>query len=213
MRNLLILFGVLLLAASCEKDPDYDKIDANLAVYTDHDKATDFTKFKTYYLPDSILEASSRHASYWKDENAQELISTVASNMDKMGYKRITDPKQKDNADIGLQMSYVAQNTQVVTGGDFGGWWDYGFWGPWWGGWYYPYPVVYSYDTNALIIEMVDLSANNDGKEHGKLPVVWYASASGFNYSSRYNQKLLTNAIDQAFSQSAYLNKSNTENK
>ena len=27
----------------------------------------------------------------------------------------------------------------------------------WGGGWYYPYPVTYSYDTGTLIMEMVDL--------------------------------------------------------
>lgn len=57
------------------------------------------------------------------------------------------DPAQKADADLGVQLSYIAQQVNVTTGW-WGGWWDYGFWGPWWGGWYYPYTVSYSYATN-----------------------------------------------------------------
>ncbi len=205
MKKLMILLGAVLMLTSCEQDPDFDKMDANLAVYTDHDKDVDLTKMKTYYLPDSILEAGGHKATYWNDENSKAIVDKVAANMDKRGYERITDPNKKDEADLGLQLTYVAKNTQVVTTGGFGGWWDYGFWGPWWGGWYYPYPVSYSYDTNSLIIEMVGLDEKNGQtgtKDSSSLPVVWYASASGFDYGGRYNQRLLESAVNQAFMQS-----------
>ena len=84
--------------------------------------------FRLYFLPDSILEASGVHASYWKDENAKMIISAVESQMNRRGYERITDPELKDQANIGLQLSYVSQTNQVITGGGywgdpFGGWW------------------------------------------------------------------------------------------
>ena len=205
MKKLMILLGAVLMLTSCEQDPDFDKMDANLAVYTDHDKDVDLTKMKTYYLPDSILEAGGHKATYWNDENSKAIVDKVAANMDKRGYERITDPNKKDEADLGLQLTYVAKNTQVVTTGGFGGWWDYGFWGPWWGGWYYPYPVSYSYNTNSLIIEMVCLDEKNGQtgtKDSSSLPVVWYASASGFDYGVRYNQLRLESAVNQAFMQS-----------
>ena len=88
-------------------------------------------------------------------------------------------------------------------GGYWGGWWDYGFWGPW-SGWYYPYPVSYSYNTNTLVMEMVDLTADEDGTQKN-LPVVWYASASGFQYSGQFNQMMLQNSVVQAFEQSPYI--------
>lgn len=50
---LLAVFAVTL--ASCEKDPDMDKLDNNYLVYTNYDKKADFKTFETYYLPDSIL--------------------------------------------------------------------------------------------------------------------------------------------------------------
>lgn len=45
-----------------------------------------------------------------------------------------------------------------------------------------------------------------------KLPVVWYASASGFQYgNSRINMQLLLNGVDQAFDQSVYIHRIYTE--
>lgn len=72
--------------------------------------------------------------------------------MNSRGYQRITDPEQKSEADLGVQLSYIAQRVNISSGW-WGGWWDYGYWGPWWGGWYYPYTVNYSYDTNTLVME------------------------------------------------------------
>lgn len=205
MKKILFLIGVALGAVACEKDPDMGKLDADLVVYTDHDTNVDFGRFQTYFLPDSILEAGGRHAVYWKDDNAKMIIRKVQENLEKRGYVREMNPDKKDEVDFGVQLSYVSQ-TNVVTGGYFGGWWDFGFWGPWWGGWTYPFPVTYSYDTNTLVIEMVNLTQKNvEGKKTDKLPVIWYASASGYQYSGRFNQELLLNSVSQAFEQSPYI--------
>ena len=196
--------------AACEKDPDMGDLDADLVVYTDHDNGASFKDYKTYYLPDSILEAGNDyHASYWKDDNAKAVLAAVEAQMNALGYSRITDPAKKNEANVGVQLSYIAQNNQVfTTGGYFNGWWDYGFWGLGWGGWYYPsyYPMTYSYKTNTLIMEMLDLTKKStEGK--AKIPVVWYASASGFQYNNRVNTQYLVQAVDQAFAQSDYLKK------
>ena len=203
MKKLLFLACAALVMSSCEKDPDMGELEANLAVYTDYDSSADFSSRQTYFLPDSILEAGSRHATYWKDENAQAILGRVEAQMDSRGYSRITDAEKRSEADLGVQVSYVSQTTHIVTGGYFGGWWDFGFWGPW-SGWYYPYPVSYSYDTNTLVVEIVDLKGA-DGTDTSKLPVIWYANASGFDFGGRYNQQLLEGAVDQAFSQSPYV--------
>ena len=62
---LLAVFAVTL--ASCEKDPDMDKLDNNYLVYTNYDKKADFKTFETYYLPDSILVIGDKeNAEYCK---------------------------------------------------------------------------------------------------------------------------------------------------
>lgn len=207
-KNLFMAFGIIALMslAACEKDPDMGQLDSDLVVYTDHDNSVDFSKYVTYYLPDSILEAGDIHTSYWTDNNALAIVGEVENQMNRLGYQRITDATQKGNADVGVQLSYVSQTNTVISGGYWGGWWDPFYWGAGWGGWYYPYPVSYSYDTQALILEMVDLTGQDAGNNQRQIPVVWYASASGFQFgSNRVNMQLLLDGVDQAFSQSAYL--------
>ena len=150
-------------------------------------------------VPDNSLKAN-----YWKDENAQNIISAVAHEMEQKGYVRTED---KEKANVGIQLSYAQQRIQITTGGWYGGWWDAGFWGPYWGGgWYYPYPVTYSYDTGTLIMEMVDLRQPVDQSNQNKLPVIWHAYASGLLYgNSHFNMQLTLNAVNQAFAQSPYL--------
>ena len=183
MKHYLLLGLAAVLFASCEKDPDLDALDTDYVVYTEFADDADFSGFGTYYLPDSILEPGSGHdVTYWEGETA------------------------KDVADVGLQMTYIAQTNQVVTGGYFYGWWDYGYWGPWWDSWYYPYPVTYTYDTGTLIIEMADL-ARGDGEVSGRrLPIVWYVNAQGYSFgNARADIDLLLRAVDQAFAQSPYI--------
>jgi len=214
MKKYLFIGLMAVLATSCEKDPDLSKLDNNFTVYTNYDSKTNFNDFKTYCLPDSILLiGQGMKAEYWKDENAQEIIKQVADEMDTRGYTRV---KVIKNANIGLQLSFTRQTTQIIgTGGWYGGgwyngWWGPGYWGPYWNDWYYPYPVSYSYDTNALIIEMVDLTSKEEGGENKQLPVVWYASASGYSYGNgKTNLLFLLDGVDQAFAQSDYITRNN----
>lgn len=80
MKKLLFpLFMLAMIVTSCEKDPDMNKLDSDYSVYTDYDNSAHFNEFSTYYLPDSILVPdNSLKANYWKDENAQNIISAVA---------------------------------------------------------------------------------------------------------------------------------------
>ncbi len=210
MKKFLVLAISLIALASCEKDPDMSQLDSDFTVYTDYDSSTDFSNFTTYCLPDSILvPGDGMKNSYWKDESAQRLISAAAEAMDSLGYKRVTNP---DEATLGLQLSFTQMRTHVtdfVGGGMYGSWWNFAFWGPYWGGWYYPYPISYSYDTGTLMMEMVDLTkrtaATDDEKQD--LTVVWHAYADGLLYgSSRINLQLALRALNQAFTQSPYLN-------
>ena len=86
------------------------------------------------------------------------------------------------------------------------GYWSSWYWGGWGGGWYYPYPVVYSYSVGSLLAEMLNLKAQQGEKQ--KLPVIWDAYMSGLLYDyNKVNVRLTINAVDQAFAQSPYLKK------
>ena len=98
MRKMLFFACLLLGLSACEKDPDMNQLDADLVVYTDYDKDADFGSYKTYFLPDSILEVGGYRATYWKDENAKAIINKVAAEMDARGYTRILDSEKKEEA-------------------------------------------------------------------------------------------------------------------
>ena len=214
MKKYLFIGLMAVLATSCEKDPDLSKLDNNFTVYTNYDSKTNFNDFKTYCLPDSILLiGQGMKAEFWKDENAQEIIKQVADEMDTRGYTRV---KVIKNANIGLQLSFTRQTTQIIgTGGWYGGgwyngWWGPGYWGPYWNDWYYPYPVTYSYNTGTLIMEMVNLTDHpEDTSQKVKLPVIWHSYATGLLFeNSKYNMQLTLDAVNQAFDQSPYNKKS-----
>ena len=128
--------------------------------------------------------------------------------MDNCGYVR---ENNRENADLGLQISYV-KNTYVFT--DYGypewwwgypGYWGVPYWGNWGGGWYYPYAVNYAYSTGSFLTELLNLNAPQG--QSAKLPILWTAYMSGMlSGSTDVNVQLATQAVAQAFSQSPYLN-------
>ena len=82
MKKLPPLLLVLLLMASCQKDPDTSKLSGNFLVYTDYDTSENFKDFDTFYIPDSILLiTSSKTPSYWNNEQSQELLTKVFCSM------------------------------------------------------------------------------------------------------------------------------------
>lgn len=206
-KELLILLMAPFALMSCEKEADSDKLDNNFVVYTSHDKSVNFNQFDTYYLPDSILIiGDKKEAEYWKDENARRIISTYVNNMNNRGYVRVYN---KEEADLGLQVSYVKSIYYFTDFGQPVWWWGYpGYWGaPYWGNWgdwYYPYAITYSYSTGSFITEMLNLTAPEGQNE--KLPVLWTAYMSGMlSNSTNFNIDLAVQAVNQAFAQSVYL--------
>lgn len=208
MKKIFPFFLLILLFASCQKDPDLSKLDDDFLVFTNHDKSTDFKSFDTFYVPDSVLIiGNSEKPQYWTAQEAGDIITTLKNEMQSRGYTQATD---KDNASVGLQVSYVESvNYFTNYNRDPYWWWGYpGYWGPgyWgsWGSWYYPYPVVYSYSVGSLLVEMVNLKAPKG--ENTKLPIVWTAYMSGLlSGSDKFNIQLTTRAIEQAFVQSPYI--------
>ncbi len=184
------------------------KLDNNYLVYTNYDKKADF-KVPTFYLADQILVINdSKEPEYLEGEGAEQILAAYTENMEARGY---TAADTKENADLGIQVSYIESTYYFTSYNQPEWWWGYpGYWGPgywggnWGGGWYYPYAVTYSYSTNSFLTEMVDLNA--DQGEKAKLPVVWTSYLTGFETgSSAVNRTLAVEAVNQSFTQSPYL--------
>ena len=206
-----MLFAAALLLAACEKTPDTGKLDDDYLVYTDYDAETDFAKFTTFYVPDSVLiiDNSSNKPKFLYGTPASELIiANYVKGMEQAGYVRTLD---KSNADLGMQVSYVEETYRFRYYNNYPWWygypwyWSFGYWGNW-GGWYWPYSITYSYSTGSVLGELVDLTLPESTSK--QLRVVWSSYISGLlNNDGTLNTTEVKQAIEQAFSQSPYLKK------
>lgn len=221
MKKIFPLFLMILLMASCQKDPDMSKLSDDFVVFTDYDKSAKFDSFSTFYVPDSVMViGNDEKPAYWTATEADDVIMTLVKNMESRGYTRTL---AKEDADLGVQVSYV-ESTHFFTDfnnndlyyphwwGGYPGYWRPGYWGPSWGNtwndWYYPYSVTYSYKVGSLLVEMVNLKTPLPKITGAKLPVLWTAYMSGLvSGSSKLDIQLTTRAIEQAFVQSPYIKK------
>ena len=202
--------SLAILATACHKEPTPQDADNELLVYTSPSKDVTFTSYKTFDLVDSLLIiGQSDKPVYSQSDNALALIQQVRTNMEKLGY--IYTPSNPD-ADLGIQMTYIIKTERYVKYYndpywwlDYPGYWPSGFWGNW-TGFYYPYPVSYTYTTNALIVDMVDLTAEEKADE--PLEVIWTSYIGGpASVYADDNVARMKQAIDQAFAQSPYLDR------
>ena len=202
--------SLAILATACHKEPTPQDADNELLVYTSPSKDVTFTSYKTFDLVDSLLIiGQSDKPVYSQSDNALALSQQVRTNMEKLGY--IYTPSNPD-ADLGIQMTYIIKTERYVKYYndpywwlDYPGYWPSGLWGNW-TGFYYPYPVSYTYTTNALIVDMVDLTTEEKADE--PLEVIWtsYIGGPAAVYAVD-NVARMKQAIDQAFAQSPYLDR------
>jgi hypothetical protein len=111
-----------------------------------------------------------------------------------------------------MQLTYIVKTERYVQYYndpywwlDYPGYWPSGYWGNW-QGWYYPYPVTYTYTTNALITDMVDLSGEE--VQGQPLEIIWSCYIGGpASSNTQYDVDRMKDSIDQAFAQSPYLSR------
>lgn len=214
MKKILFISALALLAVACQKEPYPQDGDNEYLVYTSPAKDADFSSFTTFDIADSLLViGQSAKPEYSQSNNALALIQAFRTNMEKLGY--IYTPSNPD-ADLGIQLTYMIKTERFVQYYDdpywwldYPGYWSPGIWGDWYG-FYYPRPMVYSYSTNALVADMVDLTAEQgSGKA---LEVIWSVYIGGpAGPSAAYDVQRMKASIDQAFAQSPYLK--NTSNQ
>jgi hypothetical protein len=214
MKKILLISALALLAVACQKEPYPQDGDSEYLVYTSPAKDADFSDFTTFDIADSLLIiGQSAKPEYSQSNNALAIIQAFRTNMEKLGY--IYTPSNPD-ADLGIQLTYMIKTERFVQYYtdpywwlDYPGYWSPGIWGDWYG-FYYPRPMVYSYSTNALVADMVDLTAEQgDGKS---LEVIWSVYIGGpTGPSAAYDVQRMKEATDQAFAQSPYLKKTGNQ--
>ena len=208
MKKILFISAAVLLLAACHKEPYPQDGDNGYLVYTSPGKDVNFKNYKTFDIADSLLIIGEKDKPvYSQSQSALALIQAYRINMEKAGF--IYTPSNPD-ADLGVQLTYVIKTERYVKYYDdpywwldYPGYWPAGYWGSW-TGYYYPRPVVYTYTSNALLADIVNLTGE---QEEGKpLEVLWTSYIGGPASSSlQQDVQRLTSAVDQAFAQSPYL--------
>lgn len=208
MKKILFISAAVLLLAACHKEPYPQDGDNEYLVYTSPGKDVNFSNYKTFDIADSLLIIGEKDKPvYSQSQSALALIQAYRINMEKAGF--VYTPSNPD-ADLGVQLTYVVKTERYVKYYDdpywwldYPGYWPAGYWGSW-TGYYYPRPVVYTYTTNALLADIVNLTGEQDtGKP---LEVLWTSYIGGPASSSiQQDVQRLTSAVDQAFVQSPYL--------
>ncbi len=199
---LVVLLGAMIIA-SCSKYPTYTVNTPDLdMVWTNYDESADFTQYKTYFLPDTLLIDSS--ATEEEKEHFQKYYETVVDQIvENMSERNFVRVDSSANPDMGMGISIVSQTNYVYSYN----WWYY--YPPYWGwpgyGYYYPWSTYLgSYEEGALIIDISDLSNINHNNK--QINALWAGMIGGVltNNSGLLDTRLY-GYIDQAFEQSPYL--------
>ena len=199
-KPVAILLTVILLSGCYPKGPEYIE-DLDLVV-TNHDVAFDFTKYKTYSLPDRIVKITGNleegeDPEYINEDAAALILKRVRENMQTYGWTEVA----ADQADMIILPSAMQSTTFVYY---YDSWyWDWYYPYYWWG-WYYPYPTYGgSYTSGSVFFQMTypkGITAADN------IPVVWSSILNGLleGTTSQITSRV-SSSIDQAFDQSPYL--------
>jgi len=190
----------MVMMAGCYKDPAYTDLSSSFTVTTNRDLKANFASYKTFHISDSVRFISEKSKdSVIMGGDAKTLVDAVKSNLIARGYTFVL---RNAKPDLGINLIVIRD---VDAGVIYPGWWyGYGYWG-WWGGYYpyYPYAIPYVITSGNVVIDMVDVKAAPTDQ---KLTTIWNAFiGGGLASTTSMNVTLSVEGINQAFTQSAYI--------
>ncbi|WP_338874789.1 DUF4136 domain-containing protein [Spirosoma sp. SC4-14] len=209
-----ILYVLLLLTiggglTACKENAINDLSPADSPVYiTNYDRNINFSQYKTYSLPDSVVTESNTGYEPTLGPLESRFVSNVASALTSRGFQRVA---RGDTADLGVAIIRV---NNLYTGVGLN---PYGYYGGYWGGYYggfggyYPYyPSYYTYQVadqywEIQIVDLKNQPATTPGSEP-QLTVIYDATVRGADVSTQQDVDAATTAI---FNQSPYLQAAN----
>lgn len=198
-KNLiLIAFAIGVVFSSCRNYPDYESLTYKAIVVTNHDPKSDFSQYKTYFLPPFVGTITDNPLdSILSGDVGDPILNAIDKNMQSRGFVKVN---KSDSADIGIGV--VTLSSTYVGYYYPGYWWGYGY--GYYGGYYpyYPYSYSYSYTTGSMAVDLIDLK--NADKASNRVNILWTSFSNGIlGYSNSVT--LATDAINQSFTQSPYI--------
>ena len=205
---LLLLLAVGGLLTACRENAINDLSPADSPVYiTNYDRSVNFSQYKTFSLPDSVIIQSNDSYSAVKNSVADAFVNQVAAGLTAKGFKRVA---RGDTADLGVaiirinnQYTGVASNPYSYYsnywGGGFGGFGGYGY-NPYYSS-YYTYQVTDQY-WEIQVVDLKNAPPNPTGTAKPDLNVIYDATIRGTDITDTQS---VSNAVTAIFAQSPYL--------
>lgn len=214
--GLSVLIAFSLMACYPEGAEYVDEMDIAM---THYDESVNFSDFKTFVMPDTIVYVGSGDESKSVERSADSVIlDLVVKNFENRHFVRLTEEEVQNEEKPDFVVTVSAFSNAYFYYGRGYSWYDYWGWYPGWnwfnmiGSWssFYPwYPwyaggVYYAYNTGTLTIEMMNPNGVEEGSK--QIPVLWNGVVNGILAGHpAYLQNRLEANINQCFIQSPYL--------
>ncbi|MEZ0541081.1 DUF4136 domain-containing protein [Fibrella arboris] len=200
--------GTGLTACNSTATDDLSPQDSNVII-TNYDRQADFSQYKTFSLPDSVIVESNDSYGQSAQPTEQRFVSRVATELTNRGYTRVTAGQP---ADLGVAVTRVDNVYTGVTtnpyAGYYGNYWGYGYGG--FGGLYAPnYYQYYQVADQFWRIQLVDLKnrpittpSTDPNAPQNQLRVIYQAEVRG---NGIFDDNAVDQLIADTFAQSTYL--------
>ena len=212
-----ILFFMLIFSGifnACYYDYGLSPKDLDVVI-TFYKGDIDFSKYKTYAMPDEIEHIIQEGEEDNVDTQFDALIlEEIVKQMGALGYTRQTNPALIPDRNFDLVLSVAATSSTNMTAYYnyyWGGYWGYWGYGPGWGVYYPPYwgiSNVVEYRTGTLLINLIDPDLSDEANK--QLGSIWIGTINGLLDDTPANVRIrLKTEIGRCFAQSPYLGVSN----
>lgn len=200
---LLLTVGCALTA--CRENAINDLSPEDSPVYiTNYDRSVNFSQYKTFSLPDSVIIQSNDSYATVKNSLSDRFISNVASALTTKGFQRV---EKGQTADLGVAIIRINNLYTGIASNPYSyysNYWGYGGFGGF-GGYNPYYPSYYTYQVTDQYweIQVVDLkNSPATGTSQQQLNVIYDATIRGTDIT---DTQAVDTAVTAIFSQSPYL--------
>ncbi|MBO0939836.1 DUF4136 domain-containing protein [Fibrella sp. HMF5335] len=199
--------GVGLSACTDNAVNNLTPADSNVLI-TNYDRQIDFSQYKTFSLPDSVIVESNNGYSQSSQPVEQQIVAQVAQELTNRGYTRVAAGK---SADLGVAVTRVNNRYTGVTTNPYAGYgnyWGYGY-GYGYSAYYPSYYQYYQVTDRYWRVELVDLKnrvittpTTDPNAPQNQLRVIYQAELRG---NGIFDTASINKLITDAFAQSTYL--------
>lgn len=199
----LLVLSAFVVATGCRKEAVDNLSEEEQRIYiTNYDKSANFTNYRTFSIASNVVVVEDNNSRQQSTIADQALIQAIRSGLQSRGFQPVAS---NTTADFGVQISRIVRtSTGFVSGPDYWGYWDPGFWGygggwgPGFGGWGPGFTVIpYEVREGMLAIDIIDLKNNNSN-----LRVLWNALVRGPGLN---NASTVNDIVNNLLQQSPYL--------